>query len=246
MEKRAIIAAMLMAGLLMVYQFVFVKPEPQHPAPPGQKAEAPVSQGSSPSAPSTPVPVSATSPPPAKDAPRPPERTAVVDTPLYQAEVGSNGGEIKAWVLRYRGEKPLVVAGLTGSEGLEVGRAGTPPQPVAFSIEPQALKLTKENPTGTLTLTGQDGFGLEVKETLGFRGDSYVVEQSITIENLHSVAQSAEIVLPCRAPVEWSKELGEKFQGQHPIRTGRLAGVSFIGEGVHNGEGPREGGTRFA
>jgi len=43
MEKRAIIAAMLMAGLLMVYQFLFVKPEPQHPAPAGQKAEAPVS-----------------------------------------------------------------------------------------------------------------------------------------------------------------------------------------------------------
>jgi hypothetical protein len=62
-------------------------------------------------------------------------------------------------MLRYRGEKPLVVAGLTGSEGWRLaGRA--PPQPVAFSIEPQALKLTKENPTGTVTLTGQDGFGL--------------------------------------------------------------------------------------
>ena len=32
MEKRAIIAAMLMAGLLMVYQFMFVKPEPQQTA----------------------------------------------------------------------------------------------------------------------------------------------------------------------------------------------------------------------
>ena len=69
MEKRAIIAAMLMAGLLMVYQFLFVKPEPPRPAPAGQKAEAPVSQGSSPSAVSTPRPVSATSPPPAKEAP---------------------------------------------------------------------------------------------------------------------------------------------------------------------------------
>src|SRR5580765_959831 len=234
MEKRAIIAAMLMAGLLMVYQFLFVKPEPQHPQPPGQKTEAPVSQGSTPPVASTPGPVSATSPPPAKEVPRPAERTAAVDTPLYQVEVGSNGGEIKAWVLRYRGEKPLVVGGLTGSEGLEVGRPGTPPQPVAFSIEPQALKLTKENPAGTLTLAGQDGFGLEVSETLGFRGDSYVVEQSIKVENRHSVAQSVEIILPWRAPVEWPKELGEKFQGQHPIRTVRLTGGSVIREDVHS------------
>src|SRR6186713_2551826 len=117
MEKRAIIAAMLMAGLLMVYQFMFVKPEPQQTAPPGKKAEAPVSPGSNPPAASTPGPVPATSPPPAKEIPRPPERMVVVDTPLYRAEVGSNGGEIKTWVLRYRGEKPLVVAGLTGSEG---------------------------------------------------------------------------------------------------------------------------------
>ncbi len=35
MEKRAIIAAMLMAGLLMVYQFLFVQPEPRQP-PPGR------------------------------------------------------------------------------------------------------------------------------------------------------------------------------------------------------------------
>lgn len=234
MEKRAIIAAMLMAGLLMVYQFLFVKPEPQQPAPAVQKAEAPVSQGSSPSAASTPGPVSPTSPPPAKEAPRPPSLTAVVETPLYRAEVGSNGGEIKAWQLRYRGEKPLVVDGLMGSGGLEVGRAGAPPQLVAFSIEPQALKLTKDNPTGTLTLAGQDGFGLEVSETLGFRGDSYVVEQSIKVENRHSVAQSAEIILPWRAPVEWPKELGEKFQGQHPIRTVRFAGGSVIREDVNS------------
>lgn len=234
MEKRAIIAAMLMAGLLMVYQFLFVKPEPQQPAPAVQKAEAPVSQGSSPSAASTPGPASPTSPPPAKEAPRPPSLTAVVETPLYRAEVGSNGGEIKAWHLRYRGEKPLVGDGLMGSGGLEVGRAGAPPQLVAFSIEPQALKLTKDNPTGTLTLAGQDGFGLEVRETLGFRGDSYVVEQSIKVENRHSVAQSAEIILPWRAPVEWPKEQGEKFQGQHPIRTVRLAGGSVIREDVNS------------
>jgi YidC/Oxa1 family membrane protein insertase len=121
-----------------------------------------------------------------------------------------------------------------GSEGLQVGRVGTSPQVVAFAIEPQALKLTRDSPTGTLNLGGQDGFGLEVKQTLGFRGDSFVVEQDIKVENHHSVAQSAEIILPWRAPVEWAKELGEKFQGQHPIRTVRLVGGSVIREDVHS------------
>jgi hypothetical protein len=55
-----------------------------------------------------------------------------------------------------------------------------------------------------------------------------------TYRNRHSVAQSAEIILPWRAPVEWPKEMGEKFQGQHPIRTVRLAGGSVIREDVHS------------
>ena len=45
MEKRAIIAAMLMAGLLMVYQFLFVKPEPRQPPPGAQKTEEPAPRG---------------------------------------------------------------------------------------------------------------------------------------------------------------------------------------------------------
>jgi YidC/Oxa1 family membrane protein insertase len=229
MEKRAIIAAMLMAGLLMVYQFLFMAPEPPRPVPPGNKPEAPVSQGASPATPPQ-APVPTTSPPPPKEAPRPPERVAVVETPLYKAEVGSNGGEIKAWELRYRGAKPLVLGDLLGSKGVEIGRAGTPPQPVPFSIEPQALKLSKDTPAGTLTLAGQDGFGLEVRETQEFRADSYLVEQSIKVENRHSVAQTVEIILPWRAPVEWPKELIEKFQGQHPIRTVRLSGGAVIRE----------------
>src|SRR5437899_1871148 len=68
MEKRAIVAALLMAGLLILYQTFFVhSPEPP-PLP--QKAEAPAATPSSPSAPSaiapsraaaapTPVPVAA-------------------------------------------------------------------------------------------------------------------------------------------------------------------------------------------
>src|SRR6266545_3340937 len=114
MEKRAILAAMLMAGLLMVYQLLFVKPEPQPPAP-AQKSEAPAASGAGTTAGGATTPGGAAPaavpapPPPAAKAPRPPEQTVTVQTPLYRASVGSDGGEIKAWELIYRGQKPLVV-----------------------------------------------------------------------------------------------------------------------------------------
>src|SRR5437773_4195001 len=78
MEKRAILAAVLMAGLLIVYQFLFVKPAPppqeaaKAGAPPNETAKVP-----EPVRPSQePIAV-----PPAKEAPRPPERPTREQTP---------------------------------------------------------------------------------------------------------------------------------------------------------------------
>lgn len=169
-----------------------------------------------------------------------------MDTPLYRAEVGSYGGEIKAWELRYRGTKPLVIDGLVGADGLEVSRAGSAPVAVPFAIEPLDLKLSKDTPSGLVKLSGQDGFGLEVNESLTFKSDSYVVEQSITVENKNTVAQSAEIVVPWTTPVEWPKETAEKFQGQHPIRTVRMSGGSVVREDVHAVSERRIDGTWIA
>ncbi|PYO58207.1 MAG: hypothetical protein DMD83_05245 [Candidatus Rokuibacteriota bacterium] len=84
--------------------------------------------------------------------------------------------------------------------------------------------MTKEAAQGEVKLIGEDGFGLRITETLRFRADSYVVEHDIKVENLHSVAQSAELGLEWITPVEWAKDQAEKFQGQHPTRSVRLAG----------------------
>jgi YidC/Oxa1 family membrane protein insertase len=75
-------------------------------------------------------------------------------------------------------------------------------------------------------LTGEDGFGLRVTESLRFHADTYVVEHQLKVENRHSVPQSAEIVMAWTAPVELPKDAPEKFQGQHPIRIVRMAGGS--------------------
>src|SRR5262245_33121342 len=110
MEKRAILAAVLMAALLIVYQFLFVKPpEPQRAAQDRPDTAA------RPAQPSAPVPAaSEAAAPPPKEAPVVPERRAVVDTPLYHAVVESTGGRLVAWDLHYRGEKPMIIPGELG------------------------------------------------------------------------------------------------------------------------------------
>src|SRR5262249_58547028 len=141
------------------------KPEP--PAAPTKPAEAP------------PAAVTATAPPAAKEAPAVPERTAVVETPLYRAEVASVGGQVQAWELHYRGQKPMVVPGGLTSHGLVVSRPGQPARPVGFALSTDKLTLSHDAPSGQIVLTGDDGYGLRITETLTFKADSYSVDRQI-------------------------------------------------------------------
>src|SRR5688500_4415066 len=150
MEKRAIIAAMLMAGLLMVYQFLFVQPEPRQPPPGAQKSEqvAPPGRTEPPAeAKSAPVP-----PPPVEEGPRPAERKAIVETPLYRAVISSLGGAIERWELHYRGDKPMLRPGVLGSQGLVVLRPGQGAVQIAFTVDRDSLKLAKGDGQGELRL----------------------------------------------------------------------------------------------
>jgi YidC/Oxa1 family membrane protein insertase len=224
MEKRAILAAVLMAGVLMLYQFLFVTPEPARPPAPDAKSAAPTR--SVPATPASPTPAAA-APVPPREAPPVPERRAVVETPLYRATVSSRGGRFDSWTLHYRGDKPMVVDEL-GSRGLTIGRPGKPAQLVEFELSTESMALGKDSPPGELKLVGEDGFGLRITETLRFKPDTYLVERSISVENSHNVAQSAEVTLGWAAPVEWPKDAAQKFHGQHPLRTVRLVGGGAV------------------
>lgn len=228
MEKRVVLAAMLMAGLLMLYQTLFLSPPAETPQPqktetpaktptssapptPGA-AQAPASPGST--SPGAPVPAASAATP----APAVPEHTASVESPLYRAKVISRGGDLQEWELIYRGQKPLVMPGLLGPTGLTVERPGAPAQIVDFSLSGDRLVPTPEKPDGELRLAGEAGSGLRISETLRFRADNYTVERVIRVENRSATAQSADLSLAWRTPVEWPKDRAEQFQGQHPIR----------------------------
>jgi len=229
MEKRAIIAALLMAGLLIAYQSFFMQ-SPETPAPP--KAEAPGPKPA-PSPVPAPAPAAVAAPSPVPTA-AVPLRTARVDGPLYKAQVSSRGGDLSAWELDYRGLKPMIVPGLMGPRGITIERAGQPPRVVEFSLSTELLDLGPAGARGEITLVGDDGFGLRITETLRFRADGYDVERVLHVENRGRVPQAAEIVIGWGAPLAWPKDVAEKFQGQHPTRVVRAVNGHAVHEDVAN------------
>jgi YidC/Oxa1 family membrane protein insertase len=232
MEKRAVLAAILMAGLLLVYQMLFSPvPEPERPAPDKTAAPAPATPGTAPgSAPAAPPGVPSAAVPTPAPAPSPatpvPERSAVIETPFYRAVVTSAGGALREWQLNYRGSKPMVIPGVMGPRGVVVERPDAPAQPVAFTLSTDSIKLGPGNPHGELKLTGEDGFGLRITQTLRFHHDNYVVEHDIRVENRHTVPQRADIVLSWTAPVEWPKE-HENARGPRPVHVVRYHGDGY-------------------
>ena len=218
MDKRTTLALLLMAALLIVYPAIFMRQEPgrvpqktETPTTPAKPAEAPV-----------PPTEAVAAPVPPKEAPAVPERTAVVETPLYRAEVASAGGRVQGWELHYRGAKPMAAPGILMSRGLLVNRPGQAPRSVGFTVSTDKVALSAGGGPGELVLTGEDGFGLRITESLVFHPDSYVVDHQLKIENRHRQPQSAEIILAWLGAVELPKDTHERFQGQHPVRTVRL------------------------
>jgi len=222
MEKRAIIAALLMAGLLIAYQSFFMQPVESPPPP---KAEAPGAKPVVAPAPApTPVAAPATAAPVAT--PSVPDRSAMVETPLYRAAISSRGGVITVWDVHFHGNRPMVLDGILGPSGIRVVAAGRSEQPIQFRLSADSLKLGAQTPVGELALTGEDGFGLQITSTLRFRADSYVIDQHLKVENRHTIQQGADISMMWAGPVDWPKD-HEGFQGPRPLHVVQLTKGAF-------------------
>src|SRR5947199_2114799 len=211
MEKRAILAAVLMAAVFIVYQTFFF-PEPPPQKPPAQSAtQAPVAPTPAPAAPPTsPAPA-----PWASQAPRPLQRLATVESPLYRAVVSSEGGKLQELVLRYRGEKPMVIVGDLGPAGLQLAPGGNSPgEVVPMALSTERIAVGPERPTQDLVLTS-DVDGLHVRQTLTVRADDFAIDVSLRVENDAGAPRTVTIALPWLTRQAWHATQ-EKFQGQHP------------------------------
>lgn len=214
MEKRALLAALLMAALLVVYQTFFfpAPPEAPTPKPPAATQPAPVAQAPAPpAAPVAPRPAAAPSP----AAPRPLQRLAAVDTPLYRAVVSSEGGKLQELVLRYRGEKPMILVGDLGPGGLIVAPdASQPGEIVPMAVSAEQLSVRPERPSADLVLNGQAG-GLRIRQTMQFHADGYAIDVLLRVENPGAAPRTIAVTLPWLTRQAWHGA-AEKFQGQHP------------------------------
>jgi YidC/Oxa1 family membrane protein insertase len=212
MEKRAILAAVLMAAVFIIYQTFFFPMEP--PAPQRPPAEtttaAPPPTEPTPAAPPTVTPTPRVAP-----GPRPPQRLAAVEAPLYRAVVSSEGGKLQELILKYRGEKPVVIVGELGPTGLHVSPDPSVPAavvPMALSAEAVSVKPGRAE---SLVLAGETN-GLRVNQTLRFDPESYVIAVGVRVENGSGAPRKVTVELPWASRISWAGTT-EKFPGQHPI-----------------------------
>jgi YidC/Oxa1 family membrane protein insertase len=218
MERRAFVAIVLMAAILLIYQIIFVPTQEQAPPGPGTKQEGspatarpgPPPAAAPPASPVLPTPAAATEA-------RAPQRLTRVSTPLYEGAVSSEGGKFQELTLNYRGQKPMIIVGDLGPTGLMIGQAGgSTAQVVAMQPSTDSVKLAPDRPTQDLVLSGTHD-GLRVRQTLTFRADSYAVQSRIRVENPTSAARAVAISLSWSTRQDWRDEKAkEKFQGHHP------------------------------
>src|SRR6185436_14120062 len=189
MEQRAFVAVALMAAVLILYQ-VFLVPSHEPVAPVQRPADQASREPSKIVPPATaPSGGSATPALPMPAAPveaRPPQTITKVNTPLYDASVSSEGGKLQEFVLRYRGEKPMVSVGDLGPTGLVIANAGEPSgQVVPMRPSTDSLKVGPDRPSQDLILTGGLD-GLRVTQTQTFHSDTYTIDKRIRVENAGS------------------------------------------------------------
>jgi len=183
MEKRALLAIALSVAILVGWQFLFAPPPPSGPAPsaPDTPAAGGAGQAGPPVAPSAaPAPaggelVRAGLPRAAVAA-----RASEVSTPLYHGTFGADGS-VRAWVLRYRGVKELLVDEQLGALSVTLTRPGRAAEVVPLSPAEARLELGPGRPSGALTFHGRTTDGLRVDRVLRFRADSYGVEVDLRL-----------------------------------------------------------------
>jgi YidC/Oxa1 family membrane protein insertase len=205
MENRAILATVLAAALLIVYQmFLVPAPEPPPPAdkPQAQAPTAPAAPAPGPAETPKPPVTQGSSPAPATPrAPRPPQRTAKIQTPLLDAVLSSEGGKVQQWSLRYRGEKALAVVGELGFRGVMIGRPGRAPEPVSFRFDTEEVKVEGKG-QGAVSMVGEDVEGVRVLQTAKASGENYTLDVTIRLENTLPTPQNVVLRLPLAAPVK--------------------------------------------
>lgn len=182
MERRALLATLLVVLIFLVWQYLFLGREA--PTPPKKEAPLPIQEES----PAPKIP-----PQPSRFTPTErlglPEREVIVETDLLRVILSTRGGIAKSWQLkRYKLEKGNLVelvASFPPASSLAPLASwveGEPRLPI-YQVDKERLTLSPTE-RGTITFTYVTPSGLRLERILSFRGDDYQVQVGLKVKNL--------------------------------------------------------------
>jgi YidC/Oxa1 family membrane protein insertase len=147
--------------------------------------------------------------------------TLTVNTPLYIASIDTLGGRVTSWELK--GFRASTAKG-AGFVNVLHDTPGTPymqpviegvdiPNPIPFAYE-GSPDVNIESGTGEIVLKWQSPEGIEVKKTLSFRADGYLLEQKLEVANRTARALEGSVVVNWyanMAPIKKESEYNRQF-----------------------------------
>jgi YidC/Oxa1 family membrane protein insertase len=209
MERRQVLAVVLMFLVLVIYQVFYVERFQKRP-----KVKKPPAQVEEPAKPPEPEPLP---PPPPPEAEVPPakagvaERLVRVRTDLFEATFSTRGAAMVSYKLLDYPKTPgkskepvdLVPAGeralLVAFEDPEMDRYSTEG---AYAVSADGLEIYKEKPSGELTLTHTGPKGERIVKRLTFHVDRYSFDLDLYVERPDGARG------PLDHRVHWSYGLG--------------------------------------
>ena len=239
--RRIILAIVLSLGVLLLWQYVFVKKAPETAPPPqpvAAQAAAPAPETETagrPEAETAPAEERASDAAEALNAET--EEEIIVSTSLYTARWTNKGGVLLSWKLHHhKNEKDealeLVPAAAEASgvqplallEALDPSRAtieelrSTPLNTALYEATGGNLSL-KDGEKGVLRFRYADGRGLEAEKTFTFTGGRYDVGAAVTVRRGGR---------PADVRIVWGPGCGNPSEAELKQRFGAGAGASFL------------------
>ena len=193
---RAFLAIIISFVILVGYQYFFVGPVQQQPAPEQQEVPA---QQQAPVVQDQPV-----APAPALTAPQPTQpvtapvqvqtraaETVTIDTELYTAVLSEQGGVLTSFILKNHREtsdpesmgQQLITTSATHGYPLAFSWGSAFPAQTLYRLDDSAVTFA-DNGVATVTMRVQNPSGLEIIRTYSFERDSYPIKHSVTVRNI--------------------------------------------------------------
>ena len=239
--RRIILAIVLSLGVLLLWQYVFVKKAPETAPPPqpvAAQAAAPAPETETAGRPEAETaPAEERAPDAAEALNAETEEEIIVSTSLYTARWTNKGGVLLSWKLHHhKNEKDealeLVPAAAEASgvqplallEALDPSRAtieelrSTPLNTALYEATGGNLSL-KDGEKGVLRFRYADGRGLEAEKTFTFTGGRYDVGAAVTVRRGGR---------PADVRIVWGPGCGNPSEAELKQRFGAGAGASFL------------------